>query len=190
MSVRRRIPGTHYHMAVKKKPLLTPPPYFQRQTLSFCLALIHPPPLLCEPPTDTHTPIFWLVFIISHLLYHNPPLFLQLGTANWSRLHCDMGTWHNCWTNSEAFSFRPVLSKLYTDTNRQESLITSSAFQLANWQILLQQRNVCIFVWMYLSVSLLCPLIIKRKTDCGIRPKNNRTCDMNSHEMITLKMCI
>lgn len=135
MSVRKRINGKHGSYSGREKrrnPLPLP--------LSLSVPLFSPSPCRLPPitpphglPTNTRTAHSLSTFFI---LSHNPSLSLQLGTANWSRLYYDMGTWHNCWTNSEAFSFRPVSTKLYTDTSRLESPITTPVPQLANWQIL------------------------------------------------------
>lgn len=157
MSVRRRINAKHDHSYGVKKDirsfipsLPTPAPHFQSQTLSSFYSLLFSTdyPSLSpshELPTPPHPfPVYF--FILPHLLCHNPSLSLRLGTANWSRLYCDMGTWHNCWTNSEAFSFGPVSAKLCTDTSRLESLITTPAPQLANWQILPTKKCVCVSV--------------------------------------------
>lgn len=138
MSVRKRINGKHGSYSGREKRR-NPLPLPFRVCLSLYSRLV-PADYLPSPPTPPHglptntrTAHSLSTFFI---LSHNPSLSLQLGTANWSRLYYDMGTWHNCWTNSEAFSFRPVSTKLYTDTSRLESPITTPVPQLANWQIL------------------------------------------------------
>lgn len=81
---------------------------------------------------STHSSPPHPVFILAHLLCSNP-FFLSLtrcrGSANWSRLCHDTGTWHNCWTNSVPFSIRPVSAKQHADSNWLETLITGPAPQ-------------------------------------------------------------
>lgn len=76
---------------------------------------------------STHSSPPHPVFILAHLLCSNP-FFLSLtrcrGSANWSRLCHDTGTWHNCWTNSVPFSIRPVSAKQHAVSNWLETLIT------------------------------------------------------------------
>lgn len=105
----------------------------QNKEMQKVAASLSPPswlkPFLCVSfrlfPLDSPPPR--PVFILFHLQRSNP-FFLALaqcrGSANWSRLCRDTGTWHNCWTNGVPFSIRP---KQHADRNWRETLITGPA---------------------------------------------------------------